>query len=66
MARTLKFKKETETAPRPYLAIQRELQNTVHNQQQIFWAQTQQMERQTDFFKNVIIFMLYILLLFFF
>lgn len=41
MARTLKFK-ETETAPRPYLAIQRELQNTVHNQQQIFWAHTQQ------------------------
>jgi len=31
MARTLKFKKETETAPRPYLAIQREMQNTVHN-----------------------------------
>jgi hypothetical protein len=36
MARTLKFRKETETAPRPYLAIQWELQNTVQKQQQIF------------------------------
>lgn len=42
MARTLKFEEETETKPRLFLAIQRELQDTIHNQQQVFSAQTQQ------------------------
>jgi hypothetical protein len=61
MARLLKFKEETETSPRPYLAVQRELKNTVHNQQQIsFQPKPSKVNGETDFFKNMPLFLCYI------
>jgi hypothetical protein len=41
-SKELEIKMETETASRPYLEIQGELQNTIHDHHQSFSAQTQQ------------------------
>lgn len=46
---------------RHHLAIQRELQNTVHNQQQIFFqSRPSKVNGETDFFKNMSLFLCYI------